>query len=61
MSHPNISAPITVRAGGITAVYQGRGRWAVKSRRVNAKTLTHGELLGFLPDYTRPRRSKGAK
>jgi hypothetical protein len=61
MHTPTSPASITVRAAGMTAVYQGNGRWSVQSRRTGRKVLAHGELLGLLPDHTRPRRPKGGK
>lgn len=58
MHTPKTPASITVRASGITAVYQGDGQWTVQSRRLGRKLMTHPELLGLLPDNTRPRRGK---
>jgi hypothetical protein len=58
MHTPKTPSSITVRAAGMTAVYQGNGQWSIQSRRTGRKTVAHNELLGLLPDHTRPRRAK---
>lgn len=58
MHTPNTPASITVRASGMTAVYQGNGQWTIQSRRLGRTVKSHAELLGLLPDNTRPRRGK---
>jgi hypothetical protein len=61
MKNPHLTAPVTVRAGGVTALYMGKDQWAIKSRRLGQKAVSHRELLGLLPDHTRSRRPANKK